>query len=69
MKCHSKRSDSRGEAWRSGEGLRDSSRASRRMRFMVGFLVLNCPCVDMLGLRSWGGGRKGFEVVTVLKED
>ena len=49
MKCHSKRSDSRGEAWRSGEGLRDSSRASRRIRFMVGLLVLNCPCVDMVG--------------------
>ena len=36
---------------------------------MVGLLVLNCPCVDMLGLRSWRGGGKSFELVAVLKED
>lgn len=56
MKCHSKRFDSRGSAWRSGEGLEASSVASRRMRFMVGFLVLNWPVVDIsewLGVEDW----------------
>lgn len=41
VKCHSKRSLSRGAAWREGSGLVDSSLASLRMRRMVGDLVLN----------------------------
>lgn len=40
MKCHSKRLDSRGAAWRVGSRLVRSSEASLRMRFMVGDLVL-----------------------------
>ena len=41
MKCHSNRLVSSGEAWRSGEGVVESSDASRRIRLMVGDLVLN----------------------------
>lgn len=41
VKCHSKRSLSRGAAWREGSGLVDNSVASLRMRRMVGDLVLN----------------------------
>ncbi len=40
VKCHSKRLDSRGEAWRVGSGLERSSWASLSMRLMVGDLVL-----------------------------
>ncbi len=40
VKCHSKRSDSRGEAWRVGSGWEESSEASFRMRLIVGDLVL-----------------------------
>lgn len=40
VKCHSKRSLSRGPAWTEGSGLVDSSAASLRMRRMVGDLVL-----------------------------
>ena len=40
VKCHSKRSLSRGAAWREGSGLVDSSAASLRMRRMVGDFVL-----------------------------
>ena len=39
VKCHSKRSDSSGEAWRLGSGLVKSSEASFRIRLMVGDLV------------------------------
>ena len=41
MKCHSKRLESRGAAWRVGSGFEESSVASFRIRFMVGDLVLN----------------------------
>ena len=41
VKCHSNKSDSRGEAWRVGSGCEESSEASFRMRLMVGDLVLN----------------------------
>ena len=47
MKCHSKRLDSRGAAWRVESGWSESSRDSWRMRLMVGDLVL----------------KEGFEVV------
>lgn len=40
VKCHSKRSLSRGAAWRKGSGWVNSSAASLRMRRMVGDLVL-----------------------------
>lgn len=40
VKCHSKRSLSRGAAWREGSGFVDSSAASLRMRRMVGDFVL-----------------------------
>jgi len=41
VKCHSNRLVSRGDACRSGDGEVESSEASRRIRFMVGDLVLN----------------------------
>ncbi len=40
MKCHSKRLESRGAAWRVGSGWVESSVASFRMRLIVGDLVL-----------------------------
>lgn len=49
VKCHSKRSLSRGAAWREGSGLVDSSVASLRMRRMVGDLVLNVGVDIVLG--------------------
>ena len=51
VKCHSKRSVSRGEAVKSGEGVVASSEASLRMRFMVGVLE-----VDMVDVGSNGSG-------------
>lgn len=41
MKCHSKRLDSRGAAWREGSGWDWSSEASFKIRLIVGDLVLN----------------------------
>lgn len=49
VKCHSKRSLSRGAAWREGSGFVDSSAASLRMRRMVGDLVLKVG-VDIVNL-------------------
>lgn len=49
VKCHSKRSLSRGAAWREGSGFVDSSAASLRMRRMVGDLVLKVG-VDIVHL-------------------
>lgn len=51
VKCHSKRSLSRGAAWREGSGFVDSSAASLRMRRMVGDLVLK----DGVDIASGGG--------------
>lgn len=49
VKCHSKRSLSRGAAWREGSGFVDSSAASLRMRRIVGDLVLKVG-VDIVHL-------------------
>lgn len=51
VKCHSKRSDSSGEAWRLGSGLVKSSEASFRIRLMVGDLVLKVGRDIMKGNR------------------
>ena len=48
MKCHSKRLDSRGEAWKSGLCVEESSAASFMMRLMVGDFVEK-PWVAMIG--------------------
>lgn len=50
VKCHSKRLSSRGSTWRLGEALEASSEASFSVRLIVGFLVLNCPRVDMVAV-------------------
>lgn len=55
MKCHSKRLDSRGEAWRVGSGLERNSWASLSIRLMVGDLVLKV-------------GRDIFWIGVVVKE-
>lgn len=52
MKCHSKRLVSSGAAWSVGSGVRDSSRDSWRMRFIVGDFVLK---PGVLGVRGVEG--------------
>ena len=60
VKCHSKRSVSRGVAWRDGSGLRLSSRASWRMRLTVGDLVLKPGVRGVRGEDGSEGERAGI---------
>lgn len=45
VKCHSNMLVSRGAAWKSAEGEEESSAASRRMRLIVGDLVLKVGAI------------------------
>lgn len=62
MKCHSKRLDSRGEAWRVGSGWEESSEASLRIRLIVGDLVLNVG----RAIVTWSGEEQEWDVESAV---